>query len=90
MAPCPSILTSSAIMALLPPEHSLTKSVNISIVSRGPPADSGWNWTPQTRLPDSGVEMMPSTDESLQLMKNGAQPSGKSSVSFRAYWWFCD
>lgn len=27
-----------------------------------PPALSGWNWTPQTRLPDSGVDMTPSTE----------------------------
>lgn len=60
------------------------------MVSRGPPADSGWNWTPQILFPLSGVEMIPSTEESLQLMKNGAQPCGKDSVSRRAYWWFCD
>lgn len=66
--------------------HSATKSVNISIVSSGPPALSGWNCTPQTRFPESAVDLMPSTDESLQLMKKGSQPCGKGSWSFRAYW----
>lgn len=26
--------------------HSSRKESNIAIVSSGPPADSGWNWTP--------------------------------------------
>lgn len=56
-----------------------------SIVSNGPPADSGWNWTPQILFPDSGVEMIPSTEESLQLIKNGAHPSGNDSVNRNAY-----
>jgi hypothetical protein len=72
------------------PEIMEVDQVLTSMVSNGPPALSGWNCTPQILLPDSGVEMMPSTEESLQLMKNGAQPSGNSSVSFSAYWWFCD
>jgi hypothetical protein len=50
-----------------------------SMVSRGPPELSGWNCTPQIFLPDSAVDLMPSTDESLQLMKNGSQPCGKGS-----------
>ena len=45
-----------------------------SIVSKGPPALSGWNWTPQTFFPDSLVDLMPSTDESLQFIKNGSHP----------------
>jgi len=45
-----------------------------SIVSNGPPALSGWNWTPQTFMPDSVVDLTPSTEESLQLMKNGSHP----------------
>ena len=68
--------------------HSARKSVNISMVSRGPPALSGWNWTPHTFLPDSAEDLMPSTEESLQLMKKGSQPAGKGSWSFNAYWWF--
>lgn len=66
--------------------HSLMKSLNISIVSSGPPALSGWNWTPQTRFPDDTVDLIPSTDESLQLMKNGSHPAGNGSISSRAYW----
>jgi hypothetical protein len=56
-----------------------------SIVSRGPPALSGWNWTPQTFFPDSLVDLMPSTDESLQFMKNGSHPWGKGSCNVKAY-----
>lgn len=59
-----------------------------SSVSRGPPALSGWNCTPQTFLPDSEVDLIPSTEESLQLIKKGSQPSGKGSCNLRAYWWF--
>ena len=56
-----------------------------SMVSRGPPALSGWNWTPQTFLPESSVDLIPSTEESLQLMKKGSQPCGKGSCSLSAY-----
>lgn len=50
-----------------------------SIVSSGPPADSGWNCTPQTFFPDSSVDLIPSTEESLQLMKKGSHPAGNGS-----------
>ena len=50
-----------------------------SIVSRGPPALSGWNCIPQTIFPESAVDLIPSTDESLQLIKEGSQPSGNGS-----------
>jgi hypothetical protein len=50
------------------PEIMEVDQVLTSMVSNGPPALSGWNCTPQILLPDSGVEMMPSTEESLQLM----------------------
>jgi hypothetical protein len=56
-----------------------------SIVSSGPPALSGWNCTPHTRRFESDVDLMPSTDESLQLMKKGSHPSGNGSCSSRAY-----
>ena len=56
-----------------------------SIVSKGPPALSGWNWTPQTFFPDSSVDLMPSTEESLQFMKNGSHPWGKGSCNVKAY-----
>lgn len=59
-----------------------------SMVSNGPPALSGWNWAPQTFFPESTVDLMPSTEESLQLMKKGSHPAGNGSVNFSAYWWF--